>query len=184
MQSPLFRFAVIADSHIEPEPDSISTRSNLRNAAIVRMLNAHRPDFVIHCGDILHVPAFGPHFDAAAAVSKSIYRPLEMPIYSTPGNQDIGDKPSAWMPAPHASAEYTQAYERHYGPAWQSLVHKGCHFIFINSPILNSGLAIEQQQAIWLDSYLESAKGKRIFLITHYPIFLLEDGECGHYDNI
>ncbi|MFW7340893.1 metallophosphoesterase [Pollutimonas sp. H1-120] len=184
MQSPLFRFAVIADSHIEPEPNGTSTRNNLRNAAVVRMLNAHQPEFVIHCGDILHVPAFGPHFHDAAGISKSIYNALEMPIYSTPGNQDIGDKPSAWMPAPAATPEYTKMYEQHYGPAWQSVVHQGCHFVFINSPILNSGHTIEQEQRVWLDSYLEKAKGERIFLITHYPIFLLDEHEPSHYDNI
>lgn len=183
-QSPLFRFAVIADSHIEPEPTGSSTRNNLRNAAIVGMLNASKPDFVIHCGDILHVPAFGPHFHDAAAVSKSIYRPLEMPIYSTPGNQDIGDKPSTWMPAPAATPECTKLYEQYYGPAYQSVEHKGCHFVFINSPILNSGHDIERRQREWLDSYLQAAQGERIFLITHYPVYLLDEHEASHYDNI
>nr|WP_158215364.1 metallophosphoesterase [Candidimonas nitroreducens] len=184
MQSPLFRFAVIADSHIEPEPTGSSTRNNMRNAAVVSMLNASKPDFVIHCGDILHVPAFGPHFDNAAAVSKSIYRPLQMPIYSTPGNQDIGDKPSTWMPAPAATPECTKLYEQYYGPAYQGIEHKGCHFVFINSPILNSGHDIERQQREWLESHLRTVQGKRIFLVTHYPVYLLDEHEASHYDNI
>ncbi len=182
---PLYTFAVIADSHIDPVPAAEpASRSNLRNAAVVEMLNELAPDFVIHCGDIVHAPPFGPYFHVAAEASKRLYRGLQARIFSTPGNQDIGDKPLHWMPAPAATMEWTALYEQYFGPSYQAFEHKGCQFLFVNSPIMGTGSALDLAQRDWLASTLARLEGQRIFLTTHYPPYLLDDTEPSSYDNL
>src|SRR5690606_32808252 len=48
-------FAVIADSHLEPEePGAPAPRSNARNRRLVHDLARRRPAFALHLGDIVH----------------------------------------------------------------------------------------------------------------------------------
>ena len=49
---------------------------------------------------------------------------------------------------------------------------------------MNSGLKSEKLQKAWLEKCLSDNSGKRIFLFTHYPPFITQPHEEGHYDNI
>ena len=66
--SPLFTFAVVGDTHINPEDDKSSSPwqtnrlANTRLRAVVAQINVLKPDFVVHLGDMVHpVPAAPKH---------------------------------------------------------------------------------------------------------------------------
>ena len=64
---PLFRYAILSDTHIRPpdlssSPWKTNLKTNERAQHIAQAINAHHPDLVIHLGDIVHpLPPPGPH---------------------------------------------------------------------------------------------------------------------------
>jgi 3',5'-cyclic AMP phosphodiesterase CpdA len=188
----LFQFAVITDSHIRL-PDAIeeggyaSNRLTIERANyVVQCLNSLQPDFVIHLGDVVHpIPALSNHEDAVKK-AREIFSRIEAELYVVPGNHDIGDKPNAWLPAPVVEVDSQQNFSKHWGPAYQSFSMKTCHFICLDTPIMNSSFNREQEQRAWLENELRIAREKkrRIFIFMHYPLFICDPNEPTHYDNI
>lgn len=183
-----FTFAVIADSHFHPPgiPAQASWDSdaqfNDRNRHAVDLLCSASPDFVVHVGDVPHpVPGLQAH-ERALDVAQATYAALPCPLYMVPGNHDIGDKPHPWAPAPTVTAERHAAFARRWGPPWQVFEHGGCRMIFIDTPVLNSGLPMEAEQWAWLEEVL--AQPMRTFAFLHYPPFMLRRDEAEHYDNL
>ena len=190
MSSTLFSFAVIADTHTRPpegdesSPWAVNALANARARYVVARVNQMRPVVTIHLGDIVHpVPAL-PTYRGAAEAAIDIMRALEHPYHYIPGNHDVGDKPFPANPAGRVNEAAIAAYEQHFGAPYSSFSHAGCRFILINSPVLNSGLRAEEEQAPWLEAELEAAAGERIFLFTHYPPYVCHRDEPSNYDNI
>ncbi len=188
----MFRFAVIADSHIRlPAADAeggypSNRHASARSRYVVERVNRLRPDFVIHLGDIVHpIPALASH-EEAVLLAREIYASLESPLYVLPGNHDIGDKANAWMPAPVVDAHSHAVFEKHWGDLYRSFDHQDCHFVLLDTPVLNSGLPREREQMDWLAADLARNReaGRRLFVFVHYPLFLYEPDETKHYDNI
>lgn len=184
-------FAVIADSHFHAEGPGAErqhgyqsdARFNARNAAVVAAVQAARPAFVVHLGDVPHpVPGLRAHH-GAIDVAQATYRDLSMPLHLVPGNHDVGDKPHPWAPAPSVSVDKHRVFERAWGPPWWSFDHGPLHLVGIDTPVINSGLDLETEQWAWLDNDLERASG-RILAFLHYPPFLLTPDEDEHYDNL
>lgn len=189
-----FRFAVIADSHFRVEgtpdvqlaypSDALHNKRNRRAVALVQRAN---PAIVIHLGDVVHpVPGLTAHRHALD-VASSTYAPLgDIPLHVVPGNHDVGDKPRGWSNAPGIGTAAHEVFREYWGPAWRSFDHHGLHFVLVDTPILGSGLAMEQEQWDWLDGDLAAAKasGQRIFAFVHYPPYLLHPDEPEHYDNL
>ncbi|MCL4189061.1 MAG: metallophosphoesterase [Rhodobacteraceae bacterium] len=186
----LFTFAVIADTHVNPvdgesgSPWAANRLANERARWAVAALNADRPAFVVHLGDMVHPIPTQPGHDAAAARFRAIFAGLVPPLYCLPGNHDIGDKPVDWMPAHPASARFLAAYRQGFGLLWQAFDHAGCRFILHADPILGSGLPEDEAQWRWLEGELAAGRGKRVFFLTHYPLFLTRADEAEHYDNL
>lgn len=190
MNAPLFSFAVIADTHTRPEegdlssPWEVNALANDRCRYVAAMLNHLEPAFVIHLGDVVHpVPAL-PTYGAAADAALAMFESLDADIRYIPGNHDVGDKPFKAMPAAVVSDDGVALYERYFGAPFAAFDHEGCRFVLINSPVLNSGLAAEEAQRAWLEGELAAAAGRRVFLFTHYPPYILERDEPSNYDNI
>lgn len=188
----LFQFAVITDSHIRlenavEEGGYDSNQLTIERARYaVQCLNNLRPDFVVHLGDIVHpIPALCNH-EQAVQKAHEIFSALEAPFYAVPGNHDVGDKVNTWLPAPVVDEDSHLTFRKHWGPLYRSFPNETCHFILLDSPVMNSGLAREGEQHRWLEKELDLAnkKGLRIFVFTHYPLFLCDPHEPTHYDNI
>ncbi|MEO7242194.1 MAG: metallophosphoesterase [Variovorax sp.] len=178
-------FAVIADSHLEPElPGSAAPRSNLRNRRLVQGLAPLAPAFALHLGDIVHPVPQAPGHDSTMTLAAALYAGLDVPLLWTPGNHDIGDKPSDMMPAATVTEEWLAGYCRVFGAPWMTHRFAGCVLLLLNSPILNSGHGVEREQRAWFEQALRDARGQRIFIATHYPPYLVSPDEPGHYDNI
>lgn len=185
-----FSFAIISDTHMTEE-DGVSSSpwpsNKLANGRAVwafREIENLNPAFILHLGDLVHpVPAqasYGP----AAERYKAATSAISCPIYVTPGNHDIGDKPVTWAPAGTIQDEYIKQFESFFGPSFHAFSSNGCRFIILNASLLNSGLAQEKVQREWLEEELRSLNGQRCFLSIHYPPYVCTPDEAGGYDNI
>lgn len=188
--TPLFTFAVIADTHLNSvdgqsgSPWPSNAWANDRARWAVAALNADAPAFVLHLGDMVHPVPAQPSYDAAVGRFESIFEDLEAPLYMLPGNHDIGDKPGDWMPAHVVTRKALAKYRKAFGPLWSAFDYQGCRFILHCDPILGSGLPEDEAQWAWLHAQLAGAGGQRIFFLTHYPLFLTDEDEPEHYDNL
>ena len=188
-EAPLFRFAVISDTHIRPSGESSSPwKTNLmtndRARWATKKIDSYDPDFVIHLGDIVHPVPHLPTYGSASSVANQIMDLIRAPVYYVPGNHDIGDKDNPTVPAYIVNEDYFRDFRKYYGPTYQSFDYSGIHFVLINSPVLNSGLPEEKQQKEWLERDLNENKGKRILVFSHYPPYLYQPEEAANYDNI
>ena len=184
-----FKFAVLTDTHIraplgdQSSPYPVNDKANNRARYAVSLLQAQDYDFAVHLGDMVH-PL--PHMDAyspAAEEAHSIFSPLKPDLYFVPGNHDSGDKVSAVSPAGAADANSLATYKKAFGKGNYSYEHKGILFVVMNSSLVNSNTNEETTQNDWLIETLTKAKGKRIFLFSHYPPFICHHDEADHYDN-
>ncbi len=187
---PLFRYAILTDTHLRPEggdtssPWKVNLLANDRARWVVDRINLADPDFVIHMGDIVHPLPHLSTYSFAAEAALEIFRGFKAPFYCIPGNHDVGDKRNPTMPAYTIDDLGLNLYERWFGPAHRSFDHKGVHFVMINAQTLNSGLAQELEQSRWLEADLEASKGRRIHMFSHYPTYVLGPGEPNNYDNL
>lgn len=185
------RSIVVADSHIRFSDDDVATYpSNAlmldRNRHVVEMCNQLGGEFVVHLGDIVHPLPVEETHESAVQLAAEVYADLEMPVHFEPGNHDIGDKPDAMVAVPAVADENYDVFEEYWGPAFRSFDVGGCHFVIVDTPVLNSGLERESAQRQWLEQDLEKAgaAGLRIFVFTHYPPFVRDAAEDEHYDNL
>jgi hypothetical protein len=186
-----FSFVVLADSHIRSETETnpaypSDRTANTRHAYAMRKIRQIAPEFVIHLGDVVHpIPALTGH-DSALKTARKHYESLDCPIYITPGNHDVGDKPNSRVPAPNADSSSHGYFEVAWGRPWSAFDYQNCRFVILNSSLMNSGLAEEAEQQQWLEQDLVESRRekKRIFVCLHYPFFIDSPMEDVHYDNI
>ncbi len=186
-----YAFGVITDTHLNEAEDRCSSpfdvnrRANRRMRYVVRDLNARDLAFVVNVGDLIHpVPALPDRYAAAADRFKAQIKSLRHDLHLAPGNHDIGDKPNNWAPAASIREDYIKLWEQHFGADYHAFEVNGDRFIVINAQLINSGLARERAQAIWLEDELIASEGRRTFLFTHYPPYFSTPAEEENYDNI
>ena len=193
----LFRFAVIADTHIiekdAPAIDGYNQEtvqlSVKRLAQIVRKLNQLSPDFVIHLGDITHPRPDHPAYNDSAIAFYEVFNNVGCPVYLVAGNHDIGQKHYSGVPIhPEMSQGFINnkmiaAYEDQFQKHFFSCEHESCLFVVINGMVLNSGLYCEKERREWLATLLATNSRNRIFVFSHYPLYLSEANEDVHFDN-
>lgn len=185
-------FAVIADTHLNPV-DDVSTSpwqtnaaANARSRAIVAELNAAGVDFVVHLGDMIHPIPSHPDYPVAAARFHAIFSDLAVPLYVVPGNHDVGDKPIAWTPAPAIDATFLATYREHFGNDRYAFDHETATFVVVDAQLLNAPMQEAADHDAWLATTLADARarGRRIFVVMHYPLYLHHPTEQSHYDNL
>jgi 3',5'-cyclic AMP phosphodiesterase CpdA len=186
---PLFRYAIVSDTHIRPPGESSSPwRTNLltndRARWVAEQVNSHRPDLVIHLGDVVHPVPHLPTYGSASKVAQEIMSRIKAPLYYVPGNHDVGDKDNPTVPSYVVTESYQEKFLEFYGPLYRSFDHRGVHFVLINSPILGSGLPHEAEQREWLEADLEEHRGSRIHAFSHYPPYIHTPHEPSNYDNV
>ena len=192
----LFTFAIIADSHVTEEEASAiggydvdTVRLGVaRSRYVVQELNQLAPDFVVPLGGIPPPEPGTPAYEESAARFHRVYDDLTCPLYLVPGNHDIGEKAFPGEPLfdQHAQRTVNDAmiaeYERHFQAQYFSFEHEDCVFVVINGMIVNSGLACEEEQRVWLEGLLKANQDRRIYVFSHYPPYLSHADEPGHYD--
>ncbi len=189
-REPLFTFAILSDTHINPvegessSPWKSNRLANARTRRVINEINKLSPKFVIHLGDLVHpVPALSS-YKIALEKFRTLFTELASDLYIVTGNHDVGDKIGSWMPAENVTEKYIDLFKKNFGDYFYSFDFNNCHFVIINSQIMNSGMKCEEAQKTWLIKDLANNIKKRIFLFTHYPLYITEPNEGGHYDNI
>ena len=188
---PLYSFAVVSDTHINQSdaecnsPFEVNRRANNRLRYVVEDLNRRDVELVIHLGDIVHpVPSMADLYVESSRRFLEQFKKLRHPFCLIPGNHDVGDKPIAWGPAGGVRDDFLRAWSDNFGAHYFHREHQGIHFIGINAQLPGSGLAMEREQKHWLEGLLNDLRGRRIFMGSHYPPYLLAEDEPEHYDNL
>ena len=129
-----------------------------------------------HTGDLaFDAPTNRDDFELAA----TLHRALPVPCRYLPGNHDIGDNPTAVGPPPQqpATEQDRQTFLSMFGEDRWRFEAAGWCFIGLNSLIMNTGLASENDQFDWLASQLATAGAKPVALVLHKPMFLDTPGD-------
>jgi len=187
-----FRVALISDTHCNADEDRSASpyranaQANPRARHAFGQIARSGAAFAIHLGDMVNPVPERPDYAASVAAFHAITAGLGMDLHLMPGNHDVGDKPVSWMPAGTVDADTLALYRAHFGPDRKAVRHEGCRFILLNSPLINTGLPDEAEQAAWAEAEMAEAKaaGERVFLFTHYPPYVSDPDEPGSYDNI
>ena len=189
----LFEFVIISDSHYMLDPGGTSLefenrrKQSARREVALRMAAALTPEFVVHNGDMVQeYPDNLERFYKSMGESLEQVRACGLEPYYVAGNHDIGDKPDPTAPASHVSREVLDWYHRSFGKSWYSFDQGDCHFVVLNSQIMNGTLPDAAEQEEWVEKDLTEHAKKRLFVFLHMPPYLFDETEpsMGHYDNI
>ncbi|MFN3210784.1 MAG: metallophosphoesterase family protein [Roseovarius sp.] len=184
-----FAFAVISDTHVNPDDDlcnspfPVNARANRRFRHVIADLNTRKIEFVVHLGDLIHpVPSSGAPYAKAAQAFKEIAADLRVPLHILPGNHDIGDTPIKGAPSGPIDQEGIDIWQAHFGAQYGAFSHDGIRYVLLNAQLLNSGLPAELEQKKWIEAEL-AATQERVFLMLHHPAYICTPDETNHYDN-
>lgn len=194
-EKPIFSFAIVADTHLTKGEtlsfegsDVTGDRLGGLYDDLVARVNAMKPAFVVHLGDITDPVPVSPVYDQSAVAFHKSSDVFSMPYYLVPGNHDIGEKIHPALPRVDDQVSITKRaigqYEQHFGRQRYSFEHEDCLFVVINTMLMNSGLEEEAEQWDWLKQTLSEGADKRIFIFAHYPLYLSRRDEPDFYDNI
>lgn len=161
-----FTFAQISDTHIgfdkPANPDPVATL----NQALDQIASLpHKPDFLIHTGDVAHT-ARPEQFELAL----STIQRLGIHVHYTPGEHDIFDSDTA------------EAYMQRFGKgardgAYYSFDHKGVHFIALNNVVdlKKNGLGfLGVDQLAWVaDDLKDKSAETPIVVFCHMPLWMI-----------
>ncbi len=159
-----FSFVQISDSHMgfnkPANPDVVAT---LRTA--VHKINGlpHRPDFLLHTGDISHLSR-PEQFDTVDQVLKGA---SSKDIFFVPGEHDVLDD---------NGKSYLERYGKNaQGAGWYSFEHKGVHFIgLVNVLNLKAGGlgSLGGEQLEWMKKDVKHLKHSTpIVVFAHIPLW-------------
>lgn len=184
-----FSFAVISDTHVNPQDDvcnspfPVNALANARFRHVIADLNQRDIAFVMHLGDLVHpVPKSGILYEQAAASFHLIASDLKIPMHVVPGNHDIGDTPLKGAPSEPVDLESIKTWQKHFGQQYTAFSHDGIRYILVNAQLLDSGLPDEAVQREWLEAELANTQ-ERVFLMLHHPAYICTPDEPSHYDN-
>ena len=112
-----FSFIVFTDSHVTAvdgatdSPFYVNSLSNGRFHEAIKMMNQLDGDFALNLGDMVHpLPGTNDYITATKRYFE-LTEDLKHQHYCIPGNHDIGDKPSKWVPAAEISSESISQYK-------------------------------------------------------------------------
>jgi len=183
VRPPLATFAVVTDTHFgfptDGQGEHIYTKLAKQTLAEVQ---AAGPDFIVHLGDILNHFPTDPQWPAAAKLAREQLGGSRAPIFAVPGNHDVGNKPSLTTPTVAVNRvrqEWLSLYMQQFKSDYHVIDRAGCRVILLNCLLFNTGLPAERAQWDRLRGDLEAAKGSKIVLGFHMPLFWCRQDDPG-----
>lgn len=165
-----FRLVQVSDPHL-----SRSRAYFQRNwDKFVAMMSADPPDLIVCSGDLCFD---GVNFPEDLAFAREQLDRLPSPWLAIPGNHDIGDQPPDKKFGKPVDDEKRARWLKDVGPDYWHRDHDAWRFVGIDAMLLDSGLAIENQQWNWLEDILARRDGRQIALFLHKPLFLTDRNE-------
>ncbi len=128
---------------------------------IVAEIERMKPDFVITVGDMIE----GPENNEERLRNKwteylSIVSHFSMPIYYTPGNNDI------------ETGFMESFYQEYIGPPYHSFDYQGIHIIVLDNSRWSSSNELPKEQMDWIKDDLEkNADARQSFVFCHKPFW-------------
>lgn len=182
----------MTDTHymLDPGGGRVEFESRRRQAArageALRQVASLDAAFVVHLGDLVQEFPESAGFTESLAQALAQMEEAGVRPRQVAGNHDVGDKPDPTMPTDWVTAASLVAYHDRFGCSWYSWTDQGCHFVVLNSQIMNGPLADAAAQQRWLEEDLAAHAGLPTFIFLHLAPFLVSDQEpgLGHYDNI
>lgn len=186
------QFVVMTDTHymLDPGTQRIEFESRRRQSAradhALAQVAAIDAAFVVHLGDLIQEFPESHGFAESLEQALAMFARHGVTPRQVAGNHDVGDKPDPTMPTDWVTDESLRQYHERFGRSWYSWDAAGCHFVVLNSQIMNGPLPEVAEQERWLEADLATSAGKPIFLFMHLSPFLVDEHEqgLGHYDNI
>ena len=186
------KFVVVSDTHYmlnqgkEPIRFESRRQQSERARVALRQIGTLGSDFVIHLGDLVGEYPDTPTFKQAMLEARTQLEASGVRLKTIPGNHDLGDKPDPTMPTSPATEKLLSWYHQEIGPSWFSFDRGECHFVCLNSQIMNTDLPQAREQHEWVEEDLRDNSGKRTFLFLHLPPYLWTPEEAfrGNYDNL
>jgi len=163
----IFRLTQITDSHLSRRHQAFT--DNFQRVS--QYIDDTLPDLVINSGD-LGFNGYDHPDDLSFA--KAQHDALSVPCRFLPGNHDIGDNPTrvgAPLTQP-ASEERLSFYQSIFGEDRWHFEAAGWSFVGLNSLVMNTPLAREDEQFDWLAEQLASLHGRPLAVFIHKPLFL------------
>jgi 3',5'-cyclic AMP phosphodiesterase CpdA len=160
------RLLLVTDTHLAPA--AFPCNENWR--AVKEFARTAGADLTVHLGDITLDGTEDPaQHDWALAESADWPTRLRF----LPGNHDIGDNP------PGAGVKAKQplklgqlaSYRRDYGSDYWSIDAGAWRLIGLNAQLFGSAGAAEAEQWAWLGGALAEARGQKLALLLHKPLF-------------
>jgi 3',5'-cyclic AMP phosphodiesterase CpdA len=155
---------LVSDTHLSPRaPDAE------RNwEAVLRHVDAVRPDVVLHTGDL----SLDGLFDAdELAYAKTHLDRLSVPWMAIPGNHDVGDNIHAADPSEEITSERVANWVDRIGRDWWAADLGGWRLVALDAQLFGSGLPAEAEQWAFVESEMGSPEARRPrVLLTHKPV--------------
>ncbi len=166
-----FVFYVMTDSHLVVNKDGTFAPFP-STVKIVGDIVTSKPDFVIHCGDMIHAGPMRHSPETAvkmwSAFRSSVRLPFEkaaIPLFVTRGNHDVYGKvlPSyinEWKNGEPKTIKLTSGrFEQ-----WYSFEYGNCLFIVLDG----HALSLSDEQCEWLEKMIFAGRGKNaVFVVSH-----------------
>jgi 3',5'-cyclic AMP phosphodiesterase CpdA len=138
---------------------------------LARWIASHRPDLVIHTGD---VTIDGAENDVDLAYASDLIAVAGGRWRVLPGNHDVGEVGHRFQPVNDVRL---QRWRARFGADWWVEDIAGWRLVGLDALILGSGVADEPTQMAWLNETMLGAGERRIAWFLHKPLFLDDPGE-------
>ncbi len=140
----------------------------------VNLVEAEKPDFVIHSGDV----AFNaPEVPDDILFGRQQLARLTVSWRVIPGNHDVGEPGEAPRLEQPVSAASLALWRQHFGDDCFCHDVGAWRLIGLNSELLGSGLDAEASHWAFLSAALADAAGRAIGLFVHKPLFTIAEDE-------
>ena len=158
------KIAVIADPHIGTEKANFGPNWE----AVVAHVNSLDVAFSVVLGDLT---LDGANLEDDLIFAKGALTALRQPVLVLPGNHDVGDVSRESRQS--ADAERLARWKHHFGSdRWICDTIPGWRLVGINSQILGTGMAEEEEQWEAIGAALDPSSNRVTVLFTHMPLFL------------
>jgi 3',5'-cyclic AMP phosphodiesterase CpdA len=159
------KILILSDIHLSPTHGLF-----WQNWSIARdFANAASPEAVIVNGDLC---INGPEDNEELAFAAYAVSTLEGPVFTLPGNHDVGDEPPG-QDAHQLIGEARMArWLRAFRDDHWTFEAGGWILAGLNAQLFGSGLAREKEQRSWLANVLSEAAPRPVALFLHKPLFV------------
>lgn len=164
-----FIVAQISDTHLGASTPLF--RANFDRVAAA--LHALRPNLLVHTGD---VSLDGADQEADLAYAAGAHARLPGPVWSVPGNHDVGDHPER-APQQPVDDDRLERFRRHMGGDRWVQDRAGWRMLGLNSQTMGAHPEADAQAAMIAEA-LDTLGDRRLAVFIHKPFFTADPDEA------